>query len=451
MSYENFEIDNLTYLPEAKAIIAQVPSADMLTDPDSTITLDKYKVVPWGESNNLPAEVLKKIQDSEIVASNLDHNIKMMYGQGVHPFIKSTENGKDKFTPCIDERVLEFYENNDIPGYFLEQCADMATFYNTFPEIILTRDMSAVYSLRHKEATFSRWGEKDRATGEIIRHFYSSKWVDGANVDNTVISDVLMRNNPLGDLQNRIKNRKISTPRFMLQISFPTPGREYYQKPPFWSIFASGSYDFAAMIWNFKKALLKNGLAVRWVIYVSDKYWDLIFNEEKIDRNNPEKVKARKEEEFAKWRTFLSDEKNAGKGLVALKKMVPSGSTAIEEKYIEFVELKNGLKGGEYLEDISEVANTINFSMQVHGSLIGNQPGKAGNSLSGTDKRELFMIKDAMMTPYRDRLIRPLTLVSRFNNFPKDLVWKVVSFEFTTLDNNKTGKQSTTATETPTP
>lgn len=438
---DSFDFGNISYLPEAKAIIMQESSSDMLTDPVSTITLDKYKVVPWGESNNLPAEVLAKISKSDAVASNLDHNIKMMYGQGVKPFLRTIENGKPILTECEDPRVLEFYENNDIPGYFLEQCADMATFYNTFPEIILTRDLQSVYSLRHKEATFSRWGEKDKSTGEIIRHFYSSKWEAWATIDNTFVSEVLNRNNPLGDLQNRIKNRKISTPRFMMQINFPTPGREYYQKPPFWSIFASGSYDFSSMIWNFKKALLKNGLAVRYVIYVSDKYWDLIFREEKIETSNAEKIKERKQEEFTKWRNFLSDEKNYGKGLMALKKIIPSGSTAFEEKYIEFVELKNSLKGGEYLEDSSEVNNTINYAMQVHSSLIGNNPGKTNGSMSGTDKRELFHIKAAMMTPYRDRLYRPLYVASRFNKFPQNLVWNVVDFEFTTLDNNKSGKQ----------
>jgi hypothetical protein len=258
------------------------------------------------------------------------------------------------------------------------------------------------------------------------------------------VTDVLNRHNPLGDLRNRIANRSVATKRFMLQVNFATPGRVYYQQPYWWSIFGSGAYDYSTMIWNFKIALMKNGLAVRYIIYVSDKYWDLIFSEEKIDRNDPAKMKARKEEEFAKFRDFLSNEKNAGKGLMALKKLIPSANTAIEEKYIVIEELKNSIKGGEFLEDSSEVSNTLNYAMQVHPSLIGSPPGKTGGSLSGTDKRELYHIKSAMMTPYRDRLLRPLYLVKNFNNFPSNLVWKVLEYEFTTLDADKTGKKIST-------
>jgi hypothetical protein len=358
--------------------------------------------------------------------------------------LRFVENGKERLEICDDERVNEFCENNDIAGYFQEQCTDMATFFNTFPEIVLTADMKSVYSLKHKEAAFSRWGVKDNNTGEIIKHFYSSKFVDGATINNTAVSDVLNRNNPLGDLRNRIASRSVAQKRFMLQVNFATPGRLYYQQPYWWSIFGSGAYDYSTMIWNFKIALMKNGLAVRYIIYVSDKYWDLIFSEEKIDRNNPEAVKARKEVEFTKFRDFLSNEKNAGKGLMALKKLIPSANTAIEEKYIVIEELKNSIKGGEFLEDSSEVSNTINYAMQVHPSLIGSPPGKTGGSLSGTDKRELYHIKSAMMTPFRDRLLRPLYLVKAFNNFPSNLVWKVLEYEFTTLDADKTGKKIST-------
>lgn len=444
---DTIEVGPIAYDPQIKAIIAQGSSADILADSDQTITLGKFKVVPWGEDNDLPELIMEKIGKSDAVGANVDHNIKMMYGQGVKPFLKSIENGVERFDECTDQQVIDFYEKNDIPGYFLEQCADMATFYNTFPELILTKDLKSIYSLQHKEATFSRWGVADEKTGQIIKHFYSSQWANGANETNTIVSDVLNRINPLGDLQNRIKSRTMIVPRFMMQVYFPTPGRVYYQRPSFWSIFNSGSYDYSTMIWHFKKTLMKNGLAVRYIIYISDKYWELIFSEEKIDRNNVEKVKARKEEEFTKFRTFLGNEENAGKGMMVLKKLIPSGSTAIEEKYIVIEEVKTGVKGGEYLEDSSEVNNSINYAMNVHPSLIGPPPGKSVGSMSGTDKRELYHIKAAMMTPYRDRLLKPLYLVKAFNNFPKNLVWKVLDYEFTTLDKNKSGKQSGTTSE----
>ena len=206
-------------------------------------------------------------------------------------------------------------------------------------------------------------------------------------------------------------------------------------------MFRSGSYDFSSLIWKYKKTLLKNGLAVRYIIYIDEKYWQIIFDEEKIDRNDPKKVKDRKEEEFAKFRNFLTDEHNQGKGLMALKKTIQTGTGAIVEKYIEIEEVKITSKGGEFIEDSSEVNNVMSYAMGVHPNMIGANPGKTGQSMSGTDKRELYMIKTAMMKPFRDRLLQPLYLVKRYNKWPNELEFVVTDYQFPTLDQNKTGKQ----------
>jgi hypothetical protein len=434
---------DINYFPETKAILAMDSTRDMFEEPLITIPVGGNKVVPWGEANNLPAEIMAKVAKSEVVSSNLDLNIRICYGQGIKPMLQKINGKEVSLEPCTDQEVNDFFEDNDIAGYFLEQCSDMNAFFNVFPEIILNKGLDKILSLRSKEATFSRWGSADANTGEIIKHYYSGRWYDGRYENNYVATDVLNRFNPYQDLRNRIDGRKISAgnARFIIPINFPTPGRIYYQQPPWWSIFQSGSYDFAVMLWEYKKLLLKQGLAVRYIIYVSDKYWDLIFTEEKIDRNKPEDIKARKELEFQKFRDFLSSDKNAGKGIMALKKMIASGTSAIEEKYITIEEIKTGVKGGEFLEDSSEVNSTLSYAMSVYTQLIGSTPGKTGGSLSGTDKREMYMIKSALMKPYRDRLIRPLQLIKKFNNWPKELVFTVPDFEFTTLDKNPAGKQ----------
>ncbi len=438
-SVGSFLIDGFEYIPELKAIIAQTPSHDVFEEPDSPVTIGKYKIAPWGEDNKLPAQVMDMIGKSEVVGTNNHFNVLMSYGQGVKPLLKLPDGDKFKYTDCTDERVLEFFEDNDIPGYFLEQCSDLSTFFNVFPEIILTADYKRIYSLRHKEAVYSRFGVADK-NGNIINHYYSSKWGDGANEDNITQTAVLSKFNTLKDLREKAAKR-VKTPRFILPINFPTPGKFYYARPPFWSIFRSGSYDFSTMIWEFKKALLKNGLKHKYIIYVSEQYWSKIFDEEKIDTNDPVKVKERKEEELKKFKDFISDGNSSGKGMMIHKKMVPSGNTAIEEKYITIEKVPLDLQGGEYLEDSSEVSNMISYAMSVHPNLIGSAPGKSGGAMSGTDKRELFMIKAALMKPYRDRLLKPLYLVKRFNNWPANLEFIVPDYEFTTLDKNKSGKQ----------
>jgi hypothetical protein len=435
MDVESFDL--LAYIPGAEAIVVDSGSKDLFTEPDNPIPFGEYRIAPWGDSNNLPAEVMDMVGKSEVVSSNLYFNTRLAYGQGIKPVLKIMNGKKVEYEPCEDIKVIDFFENNDVPGYFLEQCADMSTFFNCFPEIILNKGRNEIVSLRHKEAVFSRWGVTDKKTGMINNHFYAGDWSKPVNENNCTVTKVLSRYNPSADLKDRAKNAA----RWVVPISFPTPGKVYYQRPQWWSIFRSGSFDFSTMIWEFKKVLLKNGLRVRFIVYVSKKYWEKIFIEEKIDTTNPEAVKARKQLELEKFKTFLSSDKNHGTGLMVTKEMVQTSSTAIEEKYLTIEPIPINIKGGEYLEDSSEVSNMISYAMDVHQNLIATAPGKNGGTMSGTDKRELFMIKSGLMKPFRDRLMLPLYMIKKFNNWPSNLEFQVPDFEFTTLDKNKSGKE----------
>jgi hypothetical protein len=432
-------IDGSAYMPEFKAIFLTAPSRDLFTEPDSPITVDSFKIAPWGEDNDLPAQIVAKAEKSEIVEANLLFNIQASYGQGIKPMKRIIEKGKiTGYDEIIEGPVVDFFEQNDVNGFFLEQLTDLHHFYNVFPEIILSGDKRQIVSLRSKEATFSRWGTMDPKLGRITKHYYSAKWADGPNKNNVVATDVLDAYNPFLNLTSRISTGDYSALRFIVPVNFPTPGRQYYPRPYWWSIFQSGWYDFATMIPEFKKALLKNQMAIKYIVYLSDKYWDALFQQEGINATDQQAVKARKMLEFDNFKKFLSGEKNAGKGLVALKKMIASGSTAIEEKYIEIVPLKTEIQGGEYIEDSGEVNSIISYAMGVDLDM----PGKKTGGMSGTDKRERFQIKQALMKPLRDRLLKPLILIKQFNGWDKDLVFAIPEPVFTTLDKNKTGQET---------
>lgn len=179
-------------------------------------------------------------------------------------------------------------------------------------------------------------------------------------------------------------------------------------------------------------------------MYISPKYWDEVLRMKKIDSSDAKAVKEAKEIEKKNFQDFLSGVDNANKAIMTVKEMLPVGNTAIEHKWIEILPVKNDMAGGEYIPDIESVANIISYAMGVHPSLIGATPGKNGSSMSGTDKRELFMIKQALMKPLVDRVLRPLRLVHQLNGWDKDITIVVPEFIFTTLDQNKSGKQQST-------
>jgi hypothetical protein len=99
--------------------------------------------------------------------------------------------------------------------------------------------------------------------------------------------------------------------------------------------------------------------------------------------------------------------------------------------------------GGDYIEDSEEVSNIIAYAMMVNPSMIGPSPGK-NKTINGTEARELFIIKQALLKPFRDRILRPLYLIKAINKWPADLHFSIPNVELTTLDNEKTGSVTKT-------
>lgn len=444
-------------------------SSNIFNKPDATplkLTVDKKQyrgVVPWGESNDLPQQIIEKVRVSPDMSTNMLFNISAGYGEGIMPVTISYDDKGNKTvvpaTPDSHPEIFEFFENNNINRYLLEQFTDLNYFYNVFPEIILNRDVPdkrQVVELNHKEAAFSRWEVANPTTGQIDTHFYSSGWDQnlGTNIDNADIvktlsgnpgntkvftvtpTDVLNANNPILDLKRKIGREKYidgkikddKIYRYIIPINFPTPGKTYYTEPYWYSLILSGWYDFAMAIPEFKKAILKNQMTIKYMVYINEKYWDKVFKAEGIT-GDQKKCKARMTLEYDNIQKFLAGAENSGKATVSEFKFTVDGK---EEVMIKIVPVENQFKGGEYIEDSEEASNILAYGMGVHSSLIGSH-GKS-KTINGTEARELFIIKQAMLKPVRDMILYPLYVIKAINNWDKKIQFVIPNLQLTTLD-----------------
>ncbi|MDR1551876.1 MAG: hypothetical protein LBS69_00210 [Prevotellaceae bacterium] len=434
----------ISYIPEAQQIIAMAPSSSIFEDRDlSPVAIGKYKVAPWGEDNDLPQQIRAKTEASEVVSSNLLFNTQVAYGLGPKPMRRIVENGRVVgYEELLDGAEAEFFEDNDIGLFMLEQLTDMNFFANAFPEIILSLDKKKIVSLRSKEAMFSRWSIMN-SRAQIEYHLYSAKWDKNPAEKDIDVTDALDDYNPLLDLNTRLSSKKYRQLRFMLSVFMPAPGRQYYPLPNWYSIFQSGWYDHAVAIPLLKNTILKNNLGVKYIIYISQDYWEKMYQSHGINDSDRKAVQEFRNEHIQKLSNFASGKDNAGKAIAVEKRMRQVATGTAEEKMIEIIPIKNDLSGGELLQDSEEASNIISYSMGVHTALIGATPGKNKGSLGGTDKRELFMIKQALTKPLLHRVLRTFSLIKRFNGWDKDFVIQVPEYTFTTLDENKIGKVET--------
>ena len=440
---------------QAAVVKQDTGTARLFAEPDKKpepITIkgmeDPPKLVPWGTSNDLPSQILGKAYKLPQMTSDLWFNIVATYGDGIKPVrLEYDDKGVAKFSPYIGNAEVDlFFEENDTANYLLEQSTDLHWFFNVFPEIIFNRengDRRKIVQIHNKEAVFSRWSEMN-SQGFIPYHYYFAYWGEKRPDDQNhpaIATHVLDSRRPIAHLREIMeedskKSWEKRRNRFIVPVTFPTPGKNYYAKPYWYSLFESGWYDFATQIPAYKKAIMNNQLGVRYIILLDSDYFPEIFRREKITEEKAQRKRIKKEYEDIE--NFVKGAEKAGSTIITFQKKDPTGSPY---PMIKIESIRNEVKDGEYIEDSEEVSNIIHYSMMVQPSLVGPQAGK-NKSISGTEARELFIIKQSLLKPFRDRILRPFYLIKAINRWPSDLHFVIPNLELTTLDKNKNGSES---------
>ena len=75
--------------------------------------------------------------------------------------------------------------------------------------------------------------------------------------------------------------------------------------------------------------------------------------------------------------------------------------------------------------------------MGVHPNMVGATPGKSQMNNSGSDKRELFNLKQAIEKPWHDVMSVPYHVTMHFNGWDSQFDITIPMIEMTTLDKNK--------------
>lgn len=386
----------------------------------------KKSIIPWGEENDLPDQVLDKIRKCEVMSSNHFFNIQCGCGVGLKC---KNKDGSD----IADENVLKFLQRNNMPMYWMEQQTDMKHFFLAVAVIILSGDQKNIVRIVHKDVQHCRFQEPNNK-GKIENIFYTN-WKNDTKGKDAEVIPLLDYMDPLGDLNVRMglepddegkKQRKTNDKKFAIVTRIPIPGHKVYSFPYYWSVFNSGWYDIKAMIPQAKKAKMENGISPKYHVEISPKYWEGLFAD-----NNAVSEKAKKDIKTSETQNiidFLSGVENSGKTWISGFYVDMQGK---EQSLVKITLLDNKKEGGDYIEDAEESSNVICYAMGVHPSLIGSSPAKNKN-INGTEARELFTMKQALEHSSRELLMGPLRVVAAFNNW--DVVFEVPDIMLTTLD-----------------
>ncbi len=441
--------DDVGYLEDSKV------SPTSITPVGGSSTTKAVEFMPFGKSDKLPLEIMKRIHANPIVGSNIEFKSNMAYGGGLMVMKRTRdEQGKIKLKellPTDAPEVFAFIQDSNYTRVMQEVASDLVVFGDAFVYLSfgkrLKKDRPKVVQVWHREMCFSRVSKQDEKSKRIEYHGYSSKWGMEASPDDVIVSKLLDRASPLYDL--KIKTGSVINPKsgkkvcddesgYCLSLNMPVPGRFYYNRPYWWSIFLDW-YEFSCAIPKFKKALLKNQMVLKYHVMINEKFWPKLYKREGIDKSDLTKQAECRSLFLSRLDDFLSTEENAGKSFVSHFQY--DQVNKYEENDIVIKPIESFIKGGEYIEDSEEATNVICNTMGVHPSLKGASPGKSKN-INGTEARELFIIAQVLFKPLRDMMVLPLYLAKSINGWDPDLEFLIPNIMLTTLDKGTGSEKS---------
>ena len=412
---------------------------------------DKVSYVPWGADNQMPFSIIDLVESDETLATCQMFNAEVCYGSGL-VYDASTA------TAQVQGQVDDFFADNDMASYFLGVCQDFKHFGFAVSVIILNEDASRIVRIVRKQACYVRFAPADKSG--VIPYILYANWRNAVSADEVERIELLNPQSPLTDLQARMKrdelrgtrnensapaNSSLHTPnsslaqkrKYAVLSRIPTPDNTYYPIPYYAALFKGKWYNIKQLIGIAKEAKLKNSAPIKYHIEIANSFWNNIFKVEGItDRvKQQERVNQEKDNII----NFLTGMENSGKVLFSTFYVSPNGE---EQHDVVINKIETDKEGGDWATDIIEAVNMMCFTMRVHSNLVGSVPGKTQTNNSGSDKRELYTIAQALQKPYHDLLFNVHRLIIRYNE------WKGARpdcpfIQLTTLDENKDAKQVT--------
>ena len=358
--------------------------------------------------------------------------------------------------------LRQFMADNDLMDTYLSMAGDMALMSQCFVELQLNQRQ---LNDDGKPVPTSQWtpkviGIKPRSifTTRLERMddnyrinyaYTSNQWLDSTqntsamNPEDLKIAAVpyLPTATAVKDLQRHVRearqarvSRKQRPTRFIM--SPRDFGGPYYADALWHSIFAGSIFEYAFTIVGDRLTRKRNSNIIGRVIYIHQDYLNALFRQQS-DTDKKKTMAQIQSEVFNDINSWLSNSDNAGQALISSVFMGPDGK---EHKAWEIVEIESKANDQANADktELQEISSIIFFAMGLDSKLIGNTPGDATSS-GGTDLRERFLVKQIQFAPLQQLMLRPLEVMSQFNELDPHLVWEIDREVLTTLDNSKTG------------
>jgi hypothetical protein len=400
------------------------------------------EIIPWGTDNLYPQNFFnKKYLKNGAAVGGLGLLKAAINGNGFHLYKKVRPAGSTKIE--IEEQLIydfpeieQFLLDNNIDKLFFEKITDQGMWQMSFTEHILSQNQELITRAKRHKAAHCRFAKMDEA-GVIPFVYINTNW---ANEDKKYTVKIPYIDNTemnADEIKEYCKEKKIFN--FITCSVQPLVDESYYIKTDWHAVDRNGWMDVANSVPELKQAIFENQQHFKYIVYVSDYYFESFYKQE-WDDFDAEKRQSLREELATAIDEHMSGNKAGGRSLTA--PIFEEGGKFV--KGIEVEPIDNKLKDGSYLPDASAANSEILWAMGVNPAIIGaGTPGGQNLGGSGSNIREGYTVLSANQVPKRVYVLDDWKLWQRFNGWDKNLIGAFPGVNLTTLDKNPSGQENT--------
>jgi hypothetical protein len=423
---------------------------------DGTVTAvkvdvkDKQGVIAsWGKNNDYPQQVIKEVEKNSTVTSAVRFLRKAHYGNGLVLLRNEVSDSgkKDPKVVSLSEvpEINAFFRKSQMNRFWKETIIDLEWFSIGFPEYILSNNYATINRVKRQKTAWCRFEMMNEENGLIEYVYISEKFGKGGSVDVTsqYVEKVALIDSywSADEVREYCKANKIT--KFIRPVFYPLLDKAYYPESEWHAILKSGWLDVANSVPALKKALFANQMTIKFIIEIDENYYKNIYAEDWTRMKVDERKKIRQDLVDSINDSLVGNEK-AGKSIQSMKYTNGEGKqvsaltiTAIDDK----------LKDGVYLPEAVAANSEGLVATGVDATLIGGAgiPGGSLGAGSGSDKREAFLILQALYKTNRETTLEIFDFIQDYNKWDASIIPSFENTILTTLDKNPTGIQKTTA------
>lgn len=403
----------------------------------STSTVEeegKKNWIPWGVDDNFPLMIAALMRRTTVGRAGLQRLTKYLYGQRVmtYKIVDITESGKETIQMVRLPEWEEIARRSNFKANRLINFQDYSYYAIAYVEFVFTADKSKVYSMHVHKASHCRLAPAKK--GRIPSVFVSGNFPDPKpdQVEEIPAIDMLNFPQQIEEIRNDKKNFK-----YIMPIFWPDVLNDYYPVV-FWdSARESGWMDIAISIPQYKKALFKNQMSLKYHIKIPQTYFESRWTQWKT---MPQKEKDTIVQDlYDELNTMLTGAENAQKAFMSFT--THDQHTGKETGGWSFEVIDDKMKQGSYLPDSAAANSEILFAMGINpasngqGNTGGSYTGGANNG--GSNIREAGLDLRSQLRADRDILLTPFDFIKMYNGLDPEVEIGIQDMVLTTLDEGR--------------